>query len=231
MNIENKKTIEYLIDRVKESKYAEKIVLCTTELDEDAVLCDIAINNNIEYFRGSSPDKLKRWNGACEQFGIDFFVNADGDDIFFDAGLADLCFEQCRESKNNVDFIDGRGFYNDVYGIKATALSEVCQVKSDVDTEFIRPHFVNPERNFVTAILENVPDKYHKKNIRMTLDYEEDFAFFEAVIKHFLNTGDKMKFENILTFLESNPDVISLNWFREDAWKENQRQMIERVVV
>ena len=49
--INNKSTIEYLIDMVKQSKYAEKIILCTTELKEDDVLCDIATNSGINYFK------------------------------------------------------------------------------------------------------------------------------------------------------------------------------------
>ena len=73
--IQGKTTIEYLIDRLKKSKYAEKVIVCTTELKEDDILCDIAERNDIDYFRGSSPDKLKRWLGATERYGVDFFVN------------------------------------------------------------------------------------------------------------------------------------------------------------
>ena len=50
--IRDKTMIEYLIDRLKKSKYAEKVILCTTELKEDDVLCDIARENDIDYFRG-----------------------------------------------------------------------------------------------------------------------------------------------------------------------------------
>ena len=98
--INGKATIEHLIERLKESKYAEKVILCTTELQEDDILCDIARKNNIEFFRGSSPDKLSRWLGATEKYNVDFFVNVDGDDIFFDAGLADVCFKQYLKTKN-----------------------------------------------------------------------------------------------------------------------------------
>ena len=94
--IRGKTTIEYLIDRLKKSKYAQKIILCTTELEEDDVLCSIAEYNDIDYFRCSSPDKLSRWLGATQKYNVEFFVNVDGDDLFFDAGLADICFKQKR---------------------------------------------------------------------------------------------------------------------------------------
>tara|TARA_R110002096_G_scaffold77575_3_gene182553 strand:+ start:1529 stop:2284 length:756 start_codon:yes stop_codon:yes gene_type:complete len=229
--IREKTTIEYLIDRVKKSAHADKIVLCTTELSEDDALCEIATRSGIEFFRGSSPDKLKRWLGACKKYGIDFFVNADGDDIFFDSGLADLCFEQNIFNSNKIDFIDGRGLYNDVYGISSSALELVCETKKDTDTEFIRPHFVKPAGRFRVHGIKDVPDKYKKKNIRMTLDYEEDLNFFETVIEHFENSNSEMKFDEILKFLDKNPDVVEINWFREQAWKDNQEKMINRVSI
>jgi len=229
--IGGKTTIEHLISRVKKSKQADIIVLCTTEFSEDDELCEIATRNNIEFFRGSSPDKLKRWLGAAKRYNVDFLVNADGDDIFFDSGLADICFSQHSHNLEKTDFIDGRGLYNDVYGIKTTALEEVCNTKSDTDTEFIRPHFVSESYGFNVEKVRNVPEMYEKKNIRMTLDYEEDLDFFKTVIEHFQDIESEMAFENILKFLESNPSVVDINWCREQSWIDNQKKMIERVKV
>jgi len=77
-------TIEHLIKRVKKSKKTDLIILCTTNNKEDDILCDIAVANNINYYRGSSKDKLERWNGACNKYQVNFFVTADGDDLFCD---------------------------------------------------------------------------------------------------------------------------------------------------
>ena len=212
--INNKSTIEYLIDMVKQSKYAEKIILCTTELKEDDVLCDIATNSGINYFRGSSPDKLSRWLGAAKKFNIDFFVNADGDDIFFDGGLADVCFEQHK--KTSADFIDGRGLYNDVYAMKTSALELVCMSKRKTDTEFIKPFFEDLGNKINTEKINNVPKKYLKKKMRLTLDYEEDFLFFKKIIEEV----EELTFDNVLNYIEENPDIIEINWSREKDWKE-----------
>ena len=47
--IKGKTTIEHLIDRVKNSKLSDSIILCTTILPEDDDLCKIAETNNIKY--------------------------------------------------------------------------------------------------------------------------------------------------------------------------------------
>ena len=220
--IKGKTTIEYLIDRLKKSKYAEKVIVCTTELKEDDILCDIAERNDIDYFRGSSPDKLMRWLGATERYGVDFFVNVDGDDIFFDAELADICFEQ----RKDVDFIDGQGQYNDVYGVSSHALSMVCESKQSNETEFIKPFFYDIKEYINIQKIVNVPDKYKKRKMRLTLDYEEDFEFFKNVIEHFLDNSKEMEFENVVKYIEENPEVSNINWHREQDWKENQERFI-----
>ena len=222
--IKGKTTIEYLIDRLKKSKYAEKVILCTTELKDDDVLCDMAQRNNIDYFRGSSPDKLMRWLGATEKYGVNFFVNVDGDDIFFDAGLADVCFKQ--RLNNDVDFIDGQGQYNDVYGVSSHALNMVCESKQSNETEFIKPFFYDIKEYINIQKIVNVPDKYKKRKMRLTLDYEEDFEFFKNVIEHFLDNSKEMEFENVVKYIEENPEVSNINWHREQDWKENQKRFI-----
>ncbi len=227
LNLCGKPSIQYLIENLKKTKIADKIVLCTTLESDDDVLCSIAKDSGIEFFRGSSEDKLARWLGACKTYNIDFFVNVDGDDLFFDVPLADLCLEQ----SDDIDFIDGRGLYNDVYGIHTLALETVCKMKSDEDTEFIRPHFTDPMKGFRTKKIKNIPDKYKKKNIRMTMDYIEDFYFFESVIRHFKNLNTEPTFDKILKYLDQRPEIAEINWFREKEWKENQTKMISRVVL
>jgi len=227
--INNKTTIEHLIDRLKKSKKADTIVLCTTNLEEDDELCRIATENDINFFRGSAPDKLQRWLGAATQYNIEFFVNVDGDDLFFDAALADICFDQYDLTQT--DFIDGRGLYNDVYGITTQSLKKVCELKSSSDTEFIQPYFKSfaSEGFFKMAKIYQPPEKYKKQDIRMTLDYEEDYAFFSTIINHFHNSNIDMSFDNILAYIESHPEVKAINWHREQDWKSNQSNSVSKL--
>jgi spore coat polysaccharide biosynthesis protein SpsF (cytidylyltransferase family) len=219
LQIKNKHTIEYVIDNVKKSKHADKIILCTTNLEKDEILCDIAVKNNIEYFCGDEMNKLKRWYGACRKFNVDFFVTVDGDDLFYDAGLADLVFEQMDES----DIISGQGLYNDTYGIKISTLESALVL---LRGKIVEPHDLEhfgDKKLFKIKKLKNVPEIYKKKNIRMTLDYKEDFLFFSEIIN---NIKLDLNIENILYYIHNNPDVNNINYFRELDWKKNQNRSI-----
>ena len=215
-----KPTIQHLIESMMNSRSADKIILCTSDRKEDDVLCNIASGCGIEYFRGSLDDKLVRWRDACKEYGIDFFVNVDGDDLFFDVDLADIVIDQYKN--NPCDFIDGHGLYNDVYGIKATALNKVCEIKDSDSTEYIRLYFTETGI-FQTRKIKDVPIKYIKGDIRMTLDYPEDFEFFKKVIEGV--SLEPLTFDNILKFIYNYPETSCINFFLEEDWKINQEKI------
>tara|TARA_R110002020_G_scaffold344067_1_gene558393 strand:+ start:160 stop:903 length:744 start_codon:yes stop_codon:yes gene_type:complete len=220
IKINGKHTIEYLIDRVKQSKLANKIILCTTKLVEDDVLCDIALKNNINFYRGSTTDKLERWKEACEMFNISFFVTADGDDLFCEPKLIDLAFKQ---SNNNVDYIKSDDIICGAftYGIKYNALKKVCDIKNTTDTEMMWTYFEDTNL-FNIEQLKNVPIEYKRSDIRMTLDYDDDLKFFSNIINYF----NKQKFglSEIINYIDQNPKIAKINLYLEEQWANNQKE-------
>ena len=215
LKIHNKYTIEYVIDNLKKSEKTDKIILCTTRKSEDDILCEIAQNNNIKVFRGSERNKIRRWYFAAVEYDVDNIVTVDGDDLFFDVRLADMCFHQIKKS----NFVNGQGLYNDVYGFKIKTLQNILDFAKG---NIIEPHEITrflSNKNINTEKLVNVPKLFEKKDIRMTLDYEEDFLFFENVIK---NIRGDLTLENILEYLDKNKEVININFFRDNDWQAKQ---------
>ena len=212
-----KPAIEYLIHNLKNSKKADGIVLCTTELSSDDVLCDIAVKNRIDFFRGNEEDKLLRWKGACEKFGVEMFAECGGDDIFCDYELIDIVFDQY--SRSGADFIDGHDLYNDVYGMTRNVVDKICEkkcgkiIETHHLTNYLKESSTNVER------LQNVPDRFIKK-YRMTLAYDLDLVFFRKIVEKL--DGD-LRLENILQLLDDNPEISNINLHLENAWKENQK--------
>ena len=215
LKIKNKHTIEYVIDSVKKSKYADEIVLCTTKNAEDVVLCTIAEVNGIKFYCGDEHDKLKRWYSAAKKFDVGFFVTVDGDDLFYDSKLSDICFEQAESG----DAINGQGLYNDTYGYKTSTIKTILDLAKN---KVIEPHEVIEylkDTELKVSELVNVPEILKKKNIRMTLDYQEDFDFFKTIIE---NINNHFTLNDVLSYIDNNKSVIDINYFRENDWKVNQ---------
>ena len=224
IEINGVKTIEYLINRLKASKKADIIVLCTTKLKEDNILCEIAENNKIDYYRGSVKDKLERWNGAAKKYEVDCFVTADGDDLFCEPELIDLALQQFDES--NVDFIQA----NDIipggfsYAIRVSALKKVCEIKNSDDTELMWVYFTETNL-FNVSELKNVSKFYYRNDIRMTLDYEEDLVFFKSVI-NLIGHEKYISLENIIEIIDKDASLKKINIFRQNDFLHNQEKKI-----
>jgi spore coat polysaccharide biosynthesis protein SpsF len=226
MDVSGKAAIEQVINRVKRSNRVDVIVLCTTELREDDVLCEIAQQHGIMYFRGSIRDKLMRWKGATEKYGVDFFVTADGDDLLCEPELIDLAFEQ---SLDGADFIEAKnvpcGAFT--YGIRTSALNKVCQIKDSTDTEMMVPYFTETGL-FRIEPLQDVPEALQRPEIRMTLDYRDDLKFFRNIFNHF--DGKEFGLQAVIEYLDANPEVTTINHYLQEKFLANQKNLTKLVL-
>jgi len=222
-------TIQHLIRRVKKSKNADLIVLCTTNLQEDRVLCDIAQKEGIEFFQGSVDDKLERWKGAAEKFNVEFFVTADGDDLFCEPELIDSAFLQYKRNKS--DFIKSDGLVAGAftYGIKTSALQKVCEMKDTNDTEMMWVYFLDTGL-FKCEDLESVDKIYKRPEIRATLDYKDDFMFFKSVIENISKQKEYFNLRDIISFLDKNSELIKINQYLESTFKQNQKNKTKLIL-
>ena len=126
-----------------------------------------------------------------------------------------MCFEQSE----NGDVISGQGLYNDTYGYKTTTMKTILDLANN---KVVEPHEVTGylmDTKLKVSHLVNVPDILKKKNIRMTLDYPEDFDFFKTVIE---NINDNFTLNDVMSYIDNNKSVIDINYFRENDWKVNQ---------
>jgi spore coat polysaccharide biosynthesis protein SpsF len=230
MEILGRTTIELVISRAKKVKDVDEIVLCTTIRPLDDRIVEIAKKSGIKYFRGSLEDKLDRWLGAVKKFDIDYFVTMDGDDLFCDPELISISINQIKNT--NCDFIKApKGLICGAftYCIKAKALEKVCSIKDTSDTEMMWVYFENTGL-FNVCDLDIKNTIYYNDNIRLTLDYPEDFEFFKIIFESFNCMNNDVPLSEIIKFLIENPDIIKINSFRQQDFLENQKRKTKLVV-
>ena len=70
---------------------------------------------------------------------------------------------------------------------------------------------------------EFLPDNYLTKNkltqLRLTLDYPEDLQLLQKVAENFKFSASRIDIEE---FLLGNPDILKLNFKRNDDFKQNK---------
>lgn len=230
LKILDRPIIEHVMLRAKKADKADTIVLCTTERPIDDEIVKIAISNGIGYFRGSLEDKLDRWHNAASTFNIDYFITMDGDDLLCDPELINLGIDQME--REGCDFIkapEGLICGSFTYAIRADALKKVCEIKGTADTEMMWVYFEKTGLFNIADLYVN-ESIYFNKNIRLTLDYQEDFEFFKTVFEIFNNQNNDTPLRIILNYLNMHPDIAEINSFRQQDYLDNQKKKVKFIL-
>jgi len=210
LKILDREIIAWMIDRAKLYFKDSEIVIATSNNSQDDILEDIAIRENIKIFRGHEEDVVLRLYNAALENDFDYFINITADCPLFGFDyIKDIV--GIHETKN-ADLVTSLDFPHGIftYGIKTSAFAKVIQLKSTEQTEVWGDYFYkNPDKFNVEKL--DAPKRQQRKNYRLTLDYPEDFAFFEAVYSHFGKNTYKISSDDIVKYLDNNPAVVNIN--------------------
>jgi spore coat polysaccharide biosynthesis protein SpsF (cytidylyltransferase family) len=222
---DNVSLIEHIIKRAKFDSNIE-VILCTTKEPADDMLVEIAKNNGIHYFRGSTRDKLERWLGAAKEFNVSHFATMDGDDPLCDPDLIKLYFQQVIEDEADLVEAPDVACGGFTYGISVSGLKKVCSVKKSTDTEMMWEFFKRTP-GIKYDYLKNVDDIYKRSNLRLTIDYPEDLEFFKKLFTS-MQRNHSLSLKEAILYLDENPKLPEINFFRQEQFALNQQKTIEK---
>lgn len=218
--IRGRTVCEHLIDRLKLARNPDLLVMTTSTHADDAILCEIATRAGISFFRGSEEDKLERYLQAAEKFEVDFMVIVDGDDLLCSEEHIDLTIEAYRRTRYDYVSQEGLPLGAASFGIRHEALRTVCELKQERDTEVWGGYFTRTDRFNVHMIQVEDP-VLRRPDIRMTLDYEEDLRFFQAVFAGLFHGGRIPTFRQVMVYLGAHPEIVALNQSAQDKYEQN----------
>ncbi len=216
---------EFMIDHLKHAQVSGNLVVCTTDRAQDTVLEELAHKKGVECFRGSSEDILARLNYAANRFNVDFFVNVEGDDVFCDPEYADRTVDHFNQT--GADFIRWAGLPLGAppLGINAEALAKVCRLKDTANTETGWGSFFTETGLFKVETIEEKNPFFRRPELRMTMDYPQDYEFVKAVYEKLNRTDFTLK--DILKVIDEHPEIAAIN---KDLKEEYYRKFEEKRV-
>ena len=174
-------TIEHLILRVKKAKKINKIILCTSKMREDKIFESIAKKHKIDIFFGDNLNVLKRMNSAIMNKKCDLVLRITGDDILIDPYYLDKNIE--FHLKNNLEYSNNKKLPSgmEVEIFNKDLLFEIEKISIDTkNTEYLTFYVEDNIQQIQHATLNTGKDY---RNIRMTLDNENDFKIIQTFLK------------------------------------------------
>jgi spore coat polysaccharide biosynthesis protein SpsF len=208
LTINDKKIIEHIIDRSKQIKGIDGIVLCTSTNNQDKKLIEIAEKKQIAYFTGSENDVLDRLFNAAKVNKYDRFLNITADNPLFSIELSNKMIKV--GNKYNPDFIFAQGMPIGTMPcyLNTEALGIAIIMKDNLDTE-IWGLFVN-RPDFFNIINIKVVNSPFKENIRITCDYPEDFKFISEIYAHF-DKNEIPSMQKVFDVLKKHSNLLDIN--------------------
>jgi len=200
------KSIDLCILRLKKVKLVKKIFLCTTKEKKDLKFLKVCKNHDINFFRGSTNNVLKRFVDCAKQNSIETIVRITADCPIIDPKLIDECVKLHIKKKsdyttNTLEFTFPDGLDVEVINYN-TLLKSQKKSKNTANNEHVTP-FIRRSKTFKKC---NYKNSINYGNRRWTLDFQDDYFFLKKVVKYFapniyFSWKDLIKAEKINNYL------------------------------
>jgi predicted dehydrogenase/spore coat polysaccharide biosynthesis protein SpsF (cytidylyltransferase family) len=200
----------FLLRRLAMAKSIDTVVLATSTHDSDEILANLAANEGFASFRGSEDDKLDRYFHAAVTHKLDAVIIVDGDDPFCFPEWIDNVAAALREGKDDCVYITGLPLGAASTGLTTDALRRVLELKDEQDTEVWGGYFIGSERFSARQIKVEDPLFMHPE-IRLTVDYKEDYELVCRVIEALDNRSDFTSRELMEVIVKKRPEFASIN--------------------
>lgn len=179
------KTIDLLILRLKKAKLVNKIFLCTTNEKNDLKFKKICTSHNIELFRGSTNNVLKRFIDCAKENSIETVIRITADNPLIDPKLIDECIK--LHYKKNADYTTNtlKLTFPDGLDVEIININTLLKSQKISNTTSNNEHVTLHIRKSKIFKKHNYKNSKNYGNRRWTLDYIEDYSFLKRVVKYF----------------------------------------------
>ena len=209
--------LQYMIERLKESKKIDHIVIATSDNKADNSIVDLCKKIKIDYFRGSENDVLDRVYQTHKYTCSEIVVELTGDCPLIDPKIIDESVDLYLE--NDFDYVSNahvRSYPDglDTQVFSFALLEEVNKLAtSDYDRENVTSFIYRNNENFDYKLKALVANKINFwPELRITLDDKGDYLLIKNIIDFFHpKNGFKYYCNQIISYVRENDDLLSLN--------------------
>jgi len=214
LDLYGKPVICHVIERIKQSKEIDDIILATTTLAQDDVIEEQAEKNHIKCFRGSVDDVLSRYYYCAVEYKLKTVVRITSDCPLIDPFVTDSIIKCFKNNQYDIATNASPDLKNRTYprGLDTEVLSfDLLKNAFDNAREKYQREHVTP---YIYEKAENIyyyKDSKDFSNYRWTLDTYEDFELIKTIYKNLYRSKHDFYYKDILTLIEKYPYISKIN--------------------
>ena len=209
--IEDTPILKIIFDRVSKSKYADQIIIATTEKSEDDPIKGICDDNGINVYRGSDWDVLDR------------FYNASLTTSPIPKNIIRVCSDNPLLSHYEVDYVF-KAFMNSGMVYFSNSNHEPNYLEDGFDVEVftfnsLKSAWENAkllsEREHVCPYIKSNFESAWKKvdgdyRYKLSVDTLDDFMIVKEIFKEFTNHKN-FNIHDVVRLLKNKPELLKIN--------------------
>lgn len=209
-----KTVLEHDIERIRQAKRVQEIIIATTTNPEDEAITAVARRCRAKVFRGSEQDVLDRYYQAAKAFDVRHIIRITSDCPLVDPYVIDeviRCYEQ-----GQYDIITNvpnewekmsypRGLDLEIFSFEWLEKAWL-EAKEAYDREHVSPYIYDHARTRYYYRYDKDYSMY-----RWTLDTEADWQVISKIYEYFYRGKHDFYFEDIVQYMQQHPEIAALN--------------------
>ena len=214
MDLSGKPVLKHIVDRVKQSKKVDKIIIATTDKPKDNPVVDFCIREKVDHYRGSEDNVLERYFHAAKEFGIGTIIRVTGDCPLIDPQIIDKMIENYFQVKpdilTNAGLIESERTFPRGLDAEVFSFEKLFEAHQNAEKKYHKEH--------VTPYLYENSKKviYYKhfvnlSHIRITLDTIKDYELIKIVYDNLYKDKHDFYLEQIEELFRQNPQLSKVN--------------------
>lgn len=196
----------------------DTVCCATTILAADDAVAAEAADCGATVHRGPVDDVLARYAGAAGEQNADVILRVTSDCPAIDPALCGVLVRLRAESGAGYAANNMPPSWPHGLDCEAFTLETLCRADSEATDPFEREHvtpWMRTSPDVVRANLEAPPGL--PAQTRWTLDYPEDYAFFDALYSHLPGGQSGYAMGQTLAVLAAHPEIVEINRNRHGA--------------
>jgi len=181
--VNGKVLLQYVLERVRRSKYGEHPVIATSCEPPDDAIDDFCRRFGVEVFRGPLNDVARRFEEVVQKYGFDAFVRVCGDSPLIDQALIDMACDIFVQGDFDIVTNTLHRTYPRGQSVEVLRSSVFRQACSEMETADDKEH--------ITRFFYRNPGRFKIYNFRAANDYSlmqlsidtpEDMELFKTLV-------------------------------------------------
>ncbi len=229
-NILKKPMLWHIVNRLKESKSIDSIIIATSANIENDAIREFCQQYEIDCFSGSEENVLERFYLAAKSAKAKTLFRITGDCPLIDPYLIDKLYSTfVTENYDHIGIATGAGAINEknrypdgldaeCFSFKALEQAYNEAIKQ-TDLEHVTPYIWRNKTLFKVGSM-NAEKDY--SSMRWTVDNMEDFNLVEKIYNGLYKENEIFALNDILNFFENNKELFENNkhFIGEEGYEE-----------